>query len=384
MTSPRQRVAPRRRSLFALVGAVLLATGASDARAVTEIRTSIGLPPSHPTVTHALPAFSKAVEAESKGSLNVRGFSGGSLLTLKASKDGLKSGVADAVLVYAPGYYPAEFKYGAFLASLSLLGADIAATAGAATELNLGCPKCLAEFAAQGAVYVGSYSSPAFYLITRTPVTSVEQIKALKISTGSSQTWARWVQYFEATPVGIPANEMYSGLNSGNIDASIQSISALKGYSLWDVAKGMTLVNLGTSTPALTVYARSFWKSLTDDQRRALLAAAAETTAAQTVRYNNLDNEVAKAAAGQGVSLVQPDAGLAEAHAKFIVDDLETFAKTSEDDGVAEARQLIATYRGLVQKWEKLIAATGYDEAKLAALYRREIFDKLDPKTFGM
>jgi len=370
--------------MFALVGAVLLAAGAGDARAATEIRTSIGLPPSHPTVTHALPAFSKAVEAESNGSLKIRGFTGGSLLTLKASKDGLKSGVADAVLVYAPGYYPAEFKYGAFLASLSLLGSDPAATAGAMTEVNLGCKPCLAEFTAQGAVYTGSYSSPAFHLISRTPISSVDQIKGLKISTGSSQTWARWVQFFEATPVGIPANEMYSGLNSGNIDASIQSVSALKAYSLWDVAKGMTMVNLGTSTPALTVYARSFWRDLNEDQRRALLASAGATTAAQAVRYNSLDTEVAKAASGNGVTLAQPDAGLNAAHAKFVVQDLEGFAKSSEEAGIAEARQLIDSYRGLIQKWTKLVAETGYDEARIAALYRREIFDKLDPKTFGM
>jgi hypothetical protein len=53
--------------------------------------------------------------------------------------------------------------------------------------------------------------------------------------------------------------------------------------------------------------------------------------------------------------------------------------------GIKDAGARIATFKGLIEKWRGLIDGVDKtDVAAVTALYKQEIWDKVDAKTHGM
>ena len=373
-----------RLSRLALAGAISL-MAAGTAEAAKEVRVTIGAPGTHPTVSHGWNPYVEAVEKATNGSLKFRLFLSGSLIPLKATLSGVRDGAADIGLA-ALLYYPGELPHAKLLADMALLGTDNTVMAGASSEFNLlHCADCQAEFAAQGFVYNGTYATPPFSLITKGKVTTIEDLKGMKIRVAGT-AWTRWASHFGAVTVSLPANEMYEGMDRGVIDAAIQASSALRSFSLWDVAKGITLVPLGTSHSISLIGAnREFWKGLTLAERTAMIDHASLAIAGTVVRYNALDEQVVAAASEHGVTVHRPSKELLAESRNFARADLASVARENEGGrGLTDVKAKIDRFVELVRKWEMLATPVRDDVAKLSALYKREIFDKLDPKTHGM
>jgi len=346
---------------------------------------TIGVGPKHPVATHGWPTHVKAVEAETDGSLKYKLFVGGSLLKIKATLSGVRDGVADAGL-YALTYWPAELPLGNLVGDLALLGEDPATMAGATVEFNMmHCSECLAEFQPHRMIYTGTYSTTPYRIISKGRINSLDDIKGKKLRTAGG-AWVRWSQKVGAVSVSLPAPEMYEGINTGVIDGAIQTTAALKGYGLWDVAKDITLIPLGTyHSLSLFGYNTDVWKGFTDAERRAILNGAAEGIAATVGRYYEQDAEVLKEAAGKGVTVHQPGKDLAEATRAFAMGDVDVIVADAEEKrGIKNARAKADKMVELIAKWSKLTEPVRDDRAGFAALLKSEIYDKIDVKTYGM
>ena len=230
-----------RLSRLALAGAISL-MAAGTAEAAKEVRVTIGAPGTHPTVSHGWNPYVEAVEKATNGSLKFRLFLSGSLIPLKATLSGVRDGAADIGLA-ALLYYPGELPHAKLLADMALLGTDNTVMAGASSEFNLlHCADCQAEFAAQGFVYNGTYATPPFSLITKGKVTTIEDLKGMKIRVAGT-AWTRWASHFGAVTVSLPANEMYEGMVSPFQNSRFAPISEIE----WDVPSGTRVIPFATS-----------------------------------------------------------------------------------------------------------------------------------------
>lgn len=367
---------------LAVATALMISTGV--AAAATTVTSNAGLSPKHPVNAAAYPAFIKSVEEKTKGSLTFKHYTSGALLELKATMSGLRDGIADiGILVFT--YHPAELPTSQIVGDLSNLGKDTAVMAGAATEFYLlSCPACVKEQANQGIVLLSGYAVPPYVLISKPKITTLADIKGKKLRAGGG-SFSLWAEHIGATVVNIPVNEMYDAFSVGVIEAGVQTEGGLRSYSFWDVAKNVTTLPLGTFSGATLFSAgTTFWKDRTDAERAAMLASAPLGLVAQIEAYDEDIDSVIAPAKEKGVAFHEPAADLLKATTDFDKASIANVKKSiAEKRGVQNADALIDTYVGLIDKWTKLIAPIRKDYPAIQAALQKEIYDKIDAKTWG-
>jgi len=370
--------------LFFLPGFMLLGFGGDDAYAQREIRYSFGSGTSHAVYTHAWPAYTKAVAAASNGRLTFKMFAGGSLLKLPATLDGLKSGVADAAFLVMT-LSPAQLPNQKLLSELALLGEDGATMLGAVSEFTmLQCADCQRELADNKVVLTSMFSTGVYVPWSRQRIASADDLKGKKIRSGGA-LWSRWAVAMGAVPASVSGDEQYEALNRGVLDITIASVATGKNYNLWDVAKTITMLPLGTFHAVSPVaYAGDFWKGLAPAERAILFGNAVHAGVGATRGYYENDQEVLTLATAKGLEVVQPEPALLAASNAFARKDLEVVEAEAVKYGVEDAKAKIDMLLALVDKWKRLAPPAAYDHEKLVAVMRAEIYDKIDAARYGL
>ncbi len=356
----------------------------ANAALAKEVRISYHGAPKHPTVTGGYKPFMKAVEKATNGEITFKLFTGGALLSARAAAEGLRDGVADMATVVPP-YHPSEFPSLQPIADMSMFGTTAPAMAAAVSEYALlHCKPCIQEVEARGLVYLGDSSTTGYGLITKTPINSLAQLKGLKIRAGGA-SFDRWVRFVGGTPVNTTSSEMYDAMSRGQVDAAIHSISALRAFSLADVATDMTLLPLGVyHVMSPFMVGRKFWRSLTDSQRKAFWDAAPLGNIRVAMEFAKQDAKVRKTLEGKGFKFHAPSAELVKNREAFLANELKAVAEVAKTrHKVADADERLALFAKLVDKWTKAFEPMGDDAAAMAALLKSEVFDKVDPNQLG-
>ncbi len=134
-------------------------------------------------------------------------------------------------------------------------------------------------------------------------------------------------------------------MSQGTIDATFNAPSELTSIRLIDVATDVT-VNIPVSTVhGLDVMSvnRDFWKSLSTEERRAYLDAAALGNAATTWKFANDVAENLKMAAEKGINIHEASADMVAASDAAIQSDLANIAQIAKDThGIEDAEAKIA------------------------------------------
>lgn len=361
----------------------LLASIPSEAR---ELKASVHLSPKNDTVANGYVPFARYVEERSGGALKIKTFLGGALLGPKAAATGIRDGIADLGYVIM-GYHPSEFPYGgAFLNDLAPIGADPVAVTAATNELvMLNCAGCLAEFKKQGNVFTGVSAVSPMVIMSKQPVGSLEDLKGRKIRSAGA-IWDRYITSVGAIPVNVPSSEQYEALNRGVVEAIMHVPSSMKTYSLWDMAKDVTLLDLGVYRAINTfAFNPKVWAGLKPDERRLLLEAASDANLDIAHGYIVTGEESLAESKQKGVSVHEPSPDIAAHLEKFLADEIVAAEETSRaKHGIADAKELIAKMSELNAKWEKLWAESGRDIAKFKETAKAEIVGKLDPAKYGL
>lgn len=370
-------------TLAVLAAAAVLA--ATPALAEKRVTISSWTSPNHATSRgHA--AFAKMTEAEFPDAFNFKLFSAGALLGPKPTLSGLRDGVAD-VGILAFTYFNSEMPYAQLVADLALLGDDHYAMTGATSEfVMLHCQPCKDEFAKNGMVALSGLSTAPYVLLTTVPIVDIADMKGVKIRTGGS-VWDRWATRLGAEPVNVPSSEMYDTMSHGVVTAAVQPIGALKGHSLIEVAKHLTKLPLGTyHSASLFSLSPKFWKSLSVKEREQFAKNLPDALAQTEVYYETDDLDVLEEAAGLGLTAHEPSPEFLQDLIDFRTADLKEIARISrEDRGIENPEALIATYRGLIEKWHGLVKPLQPirdNPQPYADLLRQEIYSKIDLATY--
>lgn len=367
--------------IAALSIAAFAAVGPARAEDPRVLRINVGLPPTHTWVT-AYTFLAQEMPAASNGTLKAEEYYG-TLLNFRETTPGIRDGVADIGLAVI-AYFPAEFRESNIVGEMGMLGEDSIATSGAVSEYIFNCEPCLAEFERFNQVFLGAVASPPYRLFSTTPVTSLDDLKGLKIRSGAG-VYTRWAEHFGASPSSLSATEVYEGMSQGVINANLHPTTELINLNLSEVAKYVTELPLGTFN-AVSLYStnRDTWNELTDEQRAALIDLTARGSAHVGVQYELANRAAKDAAIAKGVTFVEPDAELLAATREFAANDAVEAAKAMEANyGVKDAEAKVQRFTELTQKWSELTKDIKVDEAAFAALLKQEIWSKLDPATYA-
>lgn len=363
-------------------GALLLAasTVASPASA-EELTVALGLPPVH-MWAKVYDYIDDNIEERTGGALETEVYYG-SLLNLKQSFTGLRDGIADMAML-VPGYHPAEMPQTNLMIDLAMLGEDSVVISAAASEYMFTCEACLQESMDNGSVFLAMTANPAYMLQTVEPMATVEDLQGKKIRSFSA--FGRWVEYVGGIKMSLSANDIYDSLSRGALDANMHPAVELVGLNLKDVVKYVTNLPLGTYNGNQFNMNTDAWRDLSPELRRDLLDLHAEAAAYAAVEAERQNDEVLADAGAEGIEVLEPSPEMVELTAEFVEQDMADMDRMAKDNyGIEDAPARIERFRGLIAKWRDLLADVDpTDVAAVTALYKSEIWDKVDADAHGM
>lgn len=348
-----------------------------------DIKLAVGFPQAT-AAYFGLEAFGKALKEKSGGELEVKMYPL-SLLNLPQMLNGVRDGVVDAGFVLPP-LFPSDLPETHLGVDLAMLGSNPWAMAGAMTEYVFSCKECVAEHLKNNQVYLGSSSTNSYMIVSTKKAVTLDEIKGKKLRSGAAP-WARWAQNFGAVALTIPGNQVFEAVSGGTVDGAMVSAAELSNLRLIDVVKHITVgVPTGTYHGIdNNNFNLKTWRSLTEKQRRAVLDASAMSTAAVTWKYVVDGAKNMQDAQQKGIQVHQAPADVVAKSKAFIESDLSTIAQAAEkNSGIKGANDKIARFKTLLQKWEKLLPDANYELPALAEIYNREIYSKIDAKSYGM
>ena len=208
------------------------------------------------------------VEEKSGGDLKIQYFRGGELVASDQFVDAIAKGSID--VAYGVGsYWPGMVDMGNIEAGLP--GFWTSKDEAVGIFENDAFSKMLDEaYAEKGVKLIGRGYGSDYDLLTKEPVTSLDDLKSMKIrATGQV---AKVLQAFDIPTVYLPAQELYIGLSTGVIDGAIYGGPVeYEQLKLHEVANNYTFLNMLNPGWTDTIIANpAVWDALSEDHRAIL------------------------------------------------------------------------------------------------------------------
>ncbi|WJD50114.1 TRAP transporter substrate-binding protein [Enterobacter sp. PGRG2] len=155
-------------------------------------------------------------------------------------------------------------------------------------------------------VFLGWMDSGTRNLITKTPVTTPEALKGMKIRVQGSPVALATLKAMGANAVAMGVSEVYSGMQTGVIDGAENNPPTFVAHNYLPVAKNYTLSG-HFITPEMLLYSKVKWDKLSADDQQKILTLAREAQAEQRTLWQAYNADaVAKMKAG-GVKFQEID-----------------------------------------------------------------------------
>ncbi|MBT9385054.1 C4-dicarboxylate TRAP transporter substrate-binding protein [Pseudooceanicola sp. CBS1P-1] len=352
------------------------ALAAASAQADT-IRATSGFGPNHAIAKDVYPAMFAKLSELTDGRWKGRDTPSG-LVAPNEMSTGLRDGVTDFGPLLMP-YFIADYPESAMMSELSMLGSSAQVVSAAVTEYVVTCAPCQAEFKRNGQVYLGSDATPLYDILSTKPVKTLEDMKGLKIRSGSP-FYAAFIEKTGGAPVQMPSSELFESLSQGVIDATFSSPHEVIANRLGDVVDYVTEIEEGVFNGAATTTAsKMLWDRMSAEDRGALATASQYGLVAGVDGFGKQIEEVR---AEKLVTFIAPDQSLIDARDSFNAERLANAATILEGRGVTDAQAKIDRYKALIDKWEGLITPEMTPD-ELAALRTKEIWSKIDLASYG-
>lgn len=126
-----------------------------------------------------------------------------------------------------------------------------------------------------------AYGETGFrHVLAKRPVTSLEDLKGLKIRVPQLRIWVDFWTLLGAAPTPLPYSEQYSALSTGIIDAIDSDVFSVVGFKFYEQAKNLTLTGHWFLPKAVRVNA-AWLDSLPPDLRTLVRTSSKEVFAEQ-------------------------------------------------------------------------------------------------------
>jgi len=192
------------------------------------------------------------------------------------------------------------------------------------------------KLAGRGLRLLYSVAWPGQGIYTKSALKSVADLKGTKFRTYSPQT-ARLAELLGASPTVIQVPEVPQAFATGTISAMITSSATGTATKAWEFVKNYYQTNAFHPKNVVVANERAFQR-LPDDQRKALLYAASNAETRGWALSKQREADANEMLAKNGVSILQPDAGMKAAFAKVGATMLAEWEKSAGADGAAIIR----------------------------------------------
>lgn len=267
---------------FAFALSIGLAASAAQAK---DLKLADFQPAAHPYVETVYAQFSDEISAATNGEVTVTTYMGGELGPGPAEQyNRAVDGVTD-IAFGLPGYTAANFPK----TLLSELPGVIEADTG--TEKIIANLDQLSE-EYRRVVLVGLWNNaPNLLFMAEKQVETLEDLKGLKIRVPSRNA-GLVIESWGATPVSMPAPEIYNAMQTGVIDGAFIDATTLRVFRLAEVTKSITMGMDGTISSFFLIMNRDSFADLSEAQQQAVLDAGQ----AASLRANGVQMKGAAAA----------------------------------------------------------------------------------------
>lgn len=371
-----------KRLLLGVACAAALSAVVQDVRAADPVKVIYAnyVNPKHPT-NKALEEFFKAVEEESKGSIDFEWHFGAALLGAKDIPSGVRDGIADSGY-FVGVYVPSEMPVDNYIGDFTMLNDDPLAVTGALNEMALlDCPQCKDEMEGRFKTkHMGGYAITPYRFQCKKKWTSLADFKNAKVRGFSSIS--ELVKGMGAVPVGVVTGEMYEALQRGVLDCATHMVASQQSLSLGEVANYVIMNSLGGFMGGSIFNVRlEKWAELSEEQRGILAKHMPKMITKAGFNYIELDKKVQKDMEAKGNEFYDADEDLAEFIKNFRKDYVANHAvEKGHERGVKNPEELKEKIISLKEKWAKVLDKEGRDAATFERLLWERVYSKMDLK----
>lgn len=262
----------RRIALGAIAGAAAFASVATTATADTvrlRFHTFYGT-----EIDPIAKKFRDTVKEASDGTLRIQYFRGGELVASDQFADAVSKGTVD-IVHGTGGYWSGQIDIGNLEAGLpgAWTSVEEAKEFFNSEPINGMLTQAYSE---AGTVYLGKGYGHNYDILTKEPITSLEDLKTRKIRATSNV--AKVLSAFDIPTVYLPAQELYIGMSTGVIDGAIYGGPVeYEQLKLHETAKHYTYMNMLMPGWTETFLANpATWEKLSDEHKAILNDAIAQ------------------------------------------------------------------------------------------------------------
>lgn len=176
------------------------------------------------------------------------------------------------------------------------------------------------------------------HTLTTKPVTSVEDIKGMKIRTQSTTIHVKGFECLGATPTPMALSDVYTSLQQGTIDGLENPLSVLYSGAYQEVAKNLMLDGHIRDLSSICI-SNDFFSTLTEEQQGWLIQSCEEAGEYQNELAEAADEEALQNLQDAGVIVNEVDVESFKAAAESFYEDPEVTAMWS--DGLVDTVKAI-------------------------------------------
>ncbi|KAA0676671.1 TRAP transporter substrate-binding protein, partial [Azospirillum brasilense] len=134
----------------------------------------------------------------------------------------------------------------------------------------------LAAMESQGLIGLAFYDSGSRSLYSKKPVSSLADLKGMKIRVQQSDLFVSMIEALGANPTPMPMGEVYTGLKTGIVDAAENNYPSYESSRHFEAAKYFTRTEHAMA-PEVLVFSKVTWDRLSKDDQAAIRKAAKDS-----------------------------------------------------------------------------------------------------------
>lgn len=159
-----------------------------------------------------------------------------------------------------------------------------------------------------GTLYYGTRQ-----LTTNKPVTTVADLKGMKIRVPETDLYVKMVESWGASAAPMNINELYMALQTGTVDGQENPLPTIEAQKFYEVVKNITLTN-HIICPSMFFVNNDVWEGLSDHDKEVVQTAVDNAIAWENQAVLDAEAELAtKMAEEYGCEVIEPDDTIREA-----------------------------------------------------------------------
>jgi tripartite ATP-independent transporter DctP family solute receptor len=147
------------------------------------------------------------------------------------------------------------------------------------------------------------YTAGSRNFYSKKPVTKLEDLNGMKIRVIQNKINIDMIQALGASATPMPAGEVFSGLQTGVIDAAENNWPTFSSSNHYQVAK-FWISDAHQRVPEMLIMSKVAWDKLSDEDRKLIKQAAADSTKIQRELWAKSDKEAEAKVRAAGVTVV--------------------------------------------------------------------------------